>query len=135
MTLVCSRVLQRLVAILGAAGVLGLGLLPSEHVHVTRTPDGHHSDVIHRHFESHHPIETEASIGHGDDDVHWLESSFTSPTPPPHAYPVTQLLNERLQAPPPQPAYEWTIRAVRVSVHDPPWMSASGLRAPPSLSA
>ena len=113
--------------------MLGLGLLPSEHVHVIQTQDGHHSDVIHRHFESHHPIETEASISHEDDDIQWLESSFTGPKPPSQAYPVNQLLNERLQVRPSEPTCEWTIRAVRVSVHDPPWMSASGLRAPPLL--
>ena len=115
--------------------MLGLGLLPSEHVHVIQTQDGHHSDVIHRHFESHHPIETEASISHEDDDIQWLESSFTSPKPPTHAFPVHQLLNARVQAPPPEPTCEGTIRAVRVSVHDPPWMSASGLRAPPLFPA
>lgn len=126
---------RKLIAGLSVLGVLSVALLPPEHVHFTRSDDGHHSDIIHRHFESHHPIAAEASVGHEDDDVLWLdESSFTSPKLPPHIYPFDRFLYESLPVPPPQPASRWMPRAIHVSVHGPPWATPHGLRAPPLLS-
>jgi hypothetical protein len=77
----------------------------------------------------------EATVGDEDDDVRWLnESSFTSPKPSLHIYPVDQLALEVPVSPPP-PVLQWMFRAVRVSAHDPPWATPPGLRAPPCLFA
>jgi hypothetical protein len=70
--------------VLAGAAVLVFGLLPTEHVHITSTADGRHSDVIHRHYESHHPIGTSTELSDNDDDVHWLDASFTAPQQPLH---------------------------------------------------
>src|SRR5712691_7671038 len=90
-----GRLTRKLIAGATVLGVLGLAWLPPEHVHITRTHGDHHADVVHRHFESHHPIGNEVRVGDDDDDVRWLDgSSFTYPKPAPHIYPVDQVLTE-----------------------------------------
>ena len=131
MRLVFSYRRQRLTAIVAACAVLAVGLLPAEHVHGSLTNDGHADEVVHRHFEPHHRTHALATIDHPDDDVQWLATSFTVPQP-------TAPLQERAAAVvcdvPPSPS-ELTSRAIGqvlfVSVHDPPWATSSGLRAPP----
>ena len=131
-----ERILRNFIAGLSVLGLLALTFLPPQHAHFTRTHDDHHSDVIHRHFESHHPVANETAIGDEDEDVQWLdESSFISPKPPVHIYPVNEFLHEDLPVLPPPPVLQWMFRDVRVSAHDPPWAAPHGLRAPPCLSA
>jgi hypothetical protein len=118
--------------VLATFGLLAMAWLPQEHVHLIRTHDGHHPDVVHRHYESHQRSETKAALDHGDEGIEWLAASFTKPKPSPVGYPILQLLND----PPVAPLEAVRVRAfriVRVSVHDPPWLAASGLRAPPVL--
>jgi hypothetical protein len=124
---------RRLIAGLAVLGVLGLALLPPEHLHVTRTDDGRHSDVIHRHYEPHHPAAAEASVGHEDDEALWLDSPFTSPKLASKVYPVNQCLNEELPLSQAQQTSRRTLPFVHVSVHDPPSATSHGLRAPPFL--
>jgi hypothetical protein len=71
---------QRFTAVLAILAVLAFGLLPTEHVHVARTHDAHHSDLVHRHFEPHHRTDTQRTVDHADDDqaVRWLTTSFTT---------------------------------------------------------
>jgi hypothetical protein len=121
----------RLAAILAACAVLALGLLPPEHLHGSLASDGHAEDIVHRHFEPHHRATVPVTIDHPDDDVQWLATTFTVPQ-----------RDEAVQGPavvaeydvPPSPARA-SSRAIGqvlfVSVHDPPWATSSGLRAPP----
>jgi len=141
------------VAGLAMLGVLALALLPPEHVHVTQTDDGHHSDVTHRHFEPHHPGGAEVGVGreddrfephhqvaaeervdHEDDQARWLDSPFIGPQSLSHVYRVDQFLHEDLPILEPQQASRRTQPFIHVSVHDPPSASSHGLRAPPSFS-
>jgi hypothetical protein len=127
---------QRLVAGIGALGVFSLALLPLEHLHVTRTPDGHHSDVVHRHYAPHRPI---SGTGIGDEDhddqPQWLDSPFISPELKSPGDGSSRLATVSLPIPPPLPTSQWTPRILDVSAHDPPWAAPPGLRAPPFLSA
>jgi hypothetical protein len=125
--------LRRLFAVLGTLSVLGSALLPVEHVHRSRTQGGHHSDVVHRHLESHHPT-SKATIDHEDGGIQWLDSPFANPTWESHADPHIQVPNDPVPTPRPEPTRGRARRAIRVSVHDPPWTSENGLRAPPSVS-
>jgi hypothetical protein len=128
---VLDRALQKLFAVLGAFGVLSLAVLPAEHVHVAQVRDGHHAGVVHRHYEPHHAAGRDTNFTDDDHDIHWLDSSFTSPQPTPHQPPIHQLLNERPQLQAPEATCRRTARLDSVSVHDPPPLTPSGLRAPP----
>jgi hypothetical protein len=119
---------------LAVLGVLALALLPPEHVHVTQTDDGHHSEVTHRHFEPHHQVAAEERVDHEDDQARWLDSPFIGPQPLSHVYRVDQFLHEDLPILEPQQASRRTQPFIHVSVHDPPSASSHGLRAPPSFS-
>ncbi|MPZ20677.1 MAG: hypothetical protein GEV06_22620 [Luteitalea sp.] len=125
---------RKLTAGLAVMGLFVLAWLPREHRHVTRTDDGRHSDVIHRHFEPHHPAGTHTSVSHEDHDTQWLDSPFTGPTLVSHVSPVNHLLYEDPPIPQPPQATRWAAASIHVSVHDPPWASSHGPRAPPLLS-
>jgi hypothetical protein len=131
---VSGHLLRRVVAVFGTLGVLGMVLLPPEHAHVAHASDGHHSEVVHRHFESHHAPAGAVTLSDDDDDVVWLDSSFTTPTPPSSFSPLCNLLHERVEQRVAEPTRDRTISASRLSTHDPPWLAASGFRAPPSSS-
>jgi hypothetical protein len=127
---------QRVATCLAVLGVLGLGLLPPEHVHVTYTPDGHRSEFVHRHFGAHHraPDAADTAVEHGDRDhqPRWLSSLFTGPSVNSPVQPVGQLYHEY---PPVEPLAEASARSrelIDVSVPDPPWTTSHGLRAPPT---
>ena len=51
MRLVSGRLRRQIAALLSTLSVLGLVVLPAEHVHVAADRD-HHANVIHRHFEA-----------------------------------------------------------------------------------
>lgn len=133
--MVGNHAARRLVACFAVAAVLALAWLPSEHAHFTWTDDGHHSGVIHRHYEPHHPAEGGTSVGDDEDhQAQWLESPFIGPQPVSHGYPVSQILHVDLPSLQPQPASWWVAPFVAVSIHDPPWATSHGPRAPPALS-
>jgi hypothetical protein len=130
--------LRRPIAVAAVFGLLGLPLLPPEHVHVTESENGEHSEIVHRHFESHHPANVEhdadhhgQEFDHQDEAALWIDAPFVAPaaTYPPSFTPalVQQLPVLEPQAPP-----RWTLEFEHISVHDPPWVAAPGLRAPPT---
>jgi hypothetical protein len=115
-------------------GVLSLALLPAEHVHVAHEHDGYHADVVHRHFAPHHAAGSASLADYDDPDVHWLSSWFTAPQPAPLPASVDFVEAELSLLLPPQLTCERSVRIDDVSVHDPPPVTPSGLRAPPSFS-
>ena len=125
---------QRITAALAILAVVAFGLLPAEHVHVARTHDAHHSDLVHRHFEPHHRTTTQPGVDHADDDqaVRWLSGSFTNFGSAGQGSADNQRIEPApLISRPPQ-TFRGMIQALFVSVHDPPWATPSGLRAPPA---
>jgi len=122
---------------LAALGVLSLAFLPSEHLHVTRTHDGHHSDVVHRHYTPHaphHPVAgTTARVGDDDDQPRWLDSPFTSPRSAAPVHPGNQVLLNQNRPVAPAPLTRLpAVTFVHPSVHDPPLKTPPGLRGPPA---
>jgi len=133
--------LRRPFAIAAVFGLLGLPLLPPEHVHVTESENGERSEIVHRHFESHHPghVEHEADhhdqeFDHQDEAALWIDAPFVAPAPPfvPSFAPVVVQELPELH---PQPLPRWTLEFEHISVHDPPWVASAGLRAPPASVA
>lgn len=124
---------QQPTAVLAVLAVLAFGVLPAEHVHPARAHDGHHSDVVHRHFEPHHPQGTQSAIDDADDDdVEWLTTSFTSPKTDGHVCPDSHFVELDLSTTRPELTSRATVQTLFVSVHDPPWATPSGLRGPPA---
>lgn len=119
-------------ACLAVLGVLGLALLPAEHVHV-RTEDGQPADLIHRHFEAHHPVGSNPGLDHDEGhEATWLNSAFVTGVSRLLGHPVDQLVGTSPPtAPDPEVSPTWTPGDPE-SVHDPPSTSSHGLRAPPS---
>jgi hypothetical protein len=131
---VSAGVVRRLVACLATLGVLGLALLPAEHLHTVRTEDGRHPDVVHRHLAPHAQPGSRTRVG--DDDHHdeavWIVSSFITPASAAHVYPVADLPAEDLPVARPTQADRGRTPSVPASGHDPPWARSYGLRAPPT---
>jgi hypothetical protein len=116
-------------------GVLSLAVLPPQHLHVSRTDDGHHRDFIHRHFEPHHPITHETTFDDEDHDPQWLDSSFTTPKPAPEVFPLRPSAAVALVVIP-SPIAPWcALRAEHAPVHGPPGTTPQALRAPPAFPA
>jgi hypothetical protein len=135
---VLSRMLPRIAALLGVAGVLGLAVLPTEHRHRALAHASHHSDTIHRHFESHHPIGSDAGVdraaaANDDGTIQWITVSLAGPEPSAQVLPDSQFYADPLPVSPPQPIVRRTSQPLHTSVHDPPWAKSVGLRAPPAL--
>src|SRR5262245_29493085 len=124
--------IRRSIAVFAGCGVLAAAMLPQQHMHVTRAADGHHTAVVHQHYEPHHPLGTE--VGHDDTDIHvqWLSSSFTAPRFAASVQPPLQLLTVPVPVEPPPATLRWTHGSVNVFIDDPPWFPTLGLRAPPS---
>jgi hypothetical protein len=127
---------RRIVAVFTAIGVLGLLFLPAEHIHAGDAPDGHHAEVIHRHFDPHHSPAQGVAFEHGDDhdDVQWLSLAFVNPHRIPHVYPAAQVAHKLLSACLPPLTFHGSVEDVFASAHDPPWQTHTGLRGPPSPS-
>lgn len=125
---------QRPTALLAVFAVLAFGVLPAEHVHLARAHDDHHPDVVHRHFEPHHRPATQTAVDDADDDhdVQWLTTSFTNPETARHVRPDSHFVEHDLSISLPELTSRATVQALFVSVHDPPWATPSGLRAPPA---
>ena len=127
-----KRILRRSLACLAVAGVLGLALLPPEHIHETRAGDGHPSALLHSHFEPHQPVGADSRVG-AHDDVLWVSSLFTSPNKIGQVYPLNQFIVQDLPVPQPAQTSPSKLQCVQLSVHDPPWVTSHGLRGPPTL--
>jgi hypothetical protein len=128
-----NRLVRRFVVGLSVLGVLGLALLPTEHVHASRNHDDRHPDVIHRHFEPHHLFDAAAAIDHDGDDAQYLSALFISTSSPTSVNPVTQFVIADLPAAQPPQLSRWNLSTIHVRVHDPPWITSHGLRGPPTL--
>jgi hypothetical protein len=127
-----SRSSSKSTAWLAVAAVLGLVWLPPEHVH-EQDEHGEHREVVHRHLAPHHHADPGATFDHQDGEAQFLSSSFTipeAPTPPVNLFVVSFL-------PLIQPCLErgWALESLHVRVHDPPWASSTGPRAPPPRSS
>ena len=121
---------------MAALGVLTLAALPAEHLHAAEAADGHHEDVIHRHWEVHHPAGTEPPVTHeADHATRWMDSPFTHPEVVSPINPDAQGPSSNLLVSRPKDAPRHTLPSVRLSVHDPPGIASNGLRGPPFLVA
>ena len=120
---------------LAVMAMLALSWLPPEHVHVTHADDGHHSEVIHRHYEAHHAVNHETAVDHDEGElIQRIDSPFIVPTKTWHVSPV---LGARPEGLPLEPTLGTSRQALffhHASVHDPPWRISSGLRDPPDAS-
>jgi hypothetical protein len=142
---------RRPVALAAVLGLLGLPLLPQEHVHVTESESGEQSEIVHRHFESHHPGHVEhdpdhRDADHPDADHHdrefdhqdeaalWIDAPFVARAPA-SAPLFTPVVVQELPALQPQPLPRWALEFEHISVHDPPWVASTGLRAPPASAS
>ena len=130
--------LRRSVAGVTVLGVLGLAFMPSEHVHSAATTDGRHADVVHRHFEgyhSHHPSGSDVRVGHhaDEEDARWLDLLYVAPQASSDLIRVDDVVLEAVALPQLPLVSRWIRPATYVSVHDPPWATVLGLRAPPFL--
>ena len=122
---------QRLTAIVAASTVLAVGLLPADHVHGLLTGDGHAEKVVHRHFQPHHRATVPLTIDHPDDEVQWLATSFTVPQREATVQGPAVVAEYDVPPSPPKSTSRAIGQVLFVSVHDPPWATSSGLRAPP----
>lgn len=126
-----------MIAALLSIGLIGSLLLPQEHVH--RTDSDHQSSVtVHRHFDDHHEREDhrerdEPSVDHDGESARWIASAVASPRNSRPAAPMLVLVAHPEAAT--EPAAEsgrLSQGTSRLSVHDPPFLRITGLRAPPS---
>lgn len=124
--------MRKAVAALGVASMFALPLLPSEHAHEERTAGGH-SEVVHRHFHSHHADESHTAVGdHEDHDVTWLSSPYVVPAKRWHVQKVPAIVTAAVL--PVAPALSvWVAPTPDASGHDPPGARFVALRAPPAL--
>jgi hypothetical protein len=131
-TMVRDRTLRRPLACLAVLGLLGLAVLPAEHIHAVQTDSGHRSDVVHRHVGAHHhtaPTDHTVDQDHHDEAL-WLDSSFVAP---PSGSPVhPPLLYEDLWIAEALPILRRTLSTPPIAGHDPPWTRSLALRGPPS---
>ena len=131
-TVVFARLPGRLVAFAAACALIGLGVLPAEHIHQAPA-DGHHAAVVHRHLAAHqtHARGTAVERADGDGQAHWLTVAFTSGTTSPETAAAVALLDS---AGFPRPLETFNVLPLApMSAHDPPWVPSSGLRGPPML--
>jgi len=88
--------------------------------------------VTHRHVETHQARETHAAFDDEDIDIEWLDPSFIAASHSAPAQPPLALLPDPVVgAGTSRAAQDGAVQSVPASVHDPPWMAASGPRAPP----
>lgn len=133
----CREVLTRtthpVASALAILAVLAYGVLPAEHVHESRAHDAHHSEVIHRHFAPHHQSVPDTLVSQDDDDhVQWLTTAFTASKTTAHVRPGFFAIALVMATSSADRVSEGAVPALFVSVHDPPWTTASGLRGPPA---
>ena len=133
---VTRRAVRTLNTCVAIGSLLGLAWLPQEHLHRSHAEDGHHASVTHRHYEAHPARETHPAIDDQDIDVEWIDARFTATPLSTPTQPLLALLPDRVVCIETSAAERgWALRRIPASVHDPPWISASGPRAPPFLPA
>ncbi len=115
-------------------GVLGLAILPPEHLHARRTNDGHERDVVHRHFEAHHQAGAGAQVAHNDAAPRWLDSPYVNAGSVTRVDRVDAAVEHEMPTARAMLAGARLPRLVTFAVHDPPPGAAFGLRAPPFSS-
>ena len=108
-----------------------MGVLPAEHVHASLTGHGHAEEIVHRHFEPHHRATAPCTIDHSDDEVQWLATSFTVPQRAATVQRPAVVAEYDVPPSPPKSTSRAIGQVLFASVHDPPWLTSSGLRAPP----
>jgi hypothetical protein len=116
-------------------GVLGLDVLPPEHVHLRADLDDHvRLKVHHRHFAPHHPVSIQTHVEPGDNEATYLGDAFTMPTTAaaqgPDQVSSVLLADECL----PLGSTQWHPAARDLRAHAPPGADGYALRGPPSLS-
>jgi hypothetical protein len=124
---------RRVIASLAAAGIVGLVVLPPEHVHHGADHDA--PEVVHRHFESHHEAATVEIHVEPPDAETYLSNAFTLPVPASMAAPddVSSVVLPEFRV---VPGFtQWHSRGRDLRVHDPPWARTHLLRGPPHLLA
>jgi hypothetical protein len=132
--MVRDRTLRRPVACLAVLGLVGLAVLPAEHIHAVQTDNGHRSDVVHRHVGAHHhtaPTDPAVDEDHHDEAL-WLGSSFVVPPSGSPVHPLSHLLYEVLWITDAPRIVRATLSTPPIAGHDPPWTRSLAPRAPPS---
>jgi hypothetical protein len=129
-----KQIVRRLPACLAVWGLLGAAFLPPEHVH-SGDDHGRHAEIVHRHFEPHDPVESSGpAIDHPDEhEALWIGSWFIVPTSQTHVPPLRPVLHGEPRIGVAPGSTRTTPPSTPESVHDPPWVSSYGLRAPPPL--
>lgn len=118
-------------AVVALLGLLGLALLPPEHVH-DQDDHGHHAELVHRHFEAHHPVPIQTHVDDdADEDAHYLTAVFTA-SEPFHQGPVVALVVAHVELSPPSLVSQVALASPDALGHDPPWRSSLRPRAPPT---
>ena len=122
---------RQLVALLASLGVLGLVVLPAEHVHLSHGPGHHDSDIIHRHFEPHHDSRSDFSFSEDEQHIQWTDSSFASPSQALQTTCQQPLLYQVAPDAEQRPTCERAVRIDDLAVHEPPALTRVDLRGPP----
>jgi hypothetical protein len=125
---------RRACACLGVVGVLGLGVLPPEHVHFVADHDHEPAELVHRHFEPHHTTSLQAHV-ESPEAATYLSGVFIVPAQEapiaPGAFVVVAVTPEPIT----RNCTHWRGSGRDLRVHDPPWARCHPLRGPPFLLA
>ena len=111
--------------------VLGLAILPPEHLHARHSDDDHQRDVVHRHFEAHPSSGAGARAGHDEAVPQWLASAYLNAGPVTRLDRIDAWTPDDLSIATPEEARPTTVPLVTFAVHDPLPGAAVGMRAPP----
>jgi len=118
--------------VLALLGLLGLALLPPEHVH-DQDHDGHHTELVHRHFEAHHPVPDQTHVDDdADEDAHYLIAVFTESEPSFHGGRVDDVVAADVALTSPPLVSQVALDSPAALGHDPPWRYSLSPRAPPT---
>jgi hypothetical protein len=118
-----------LVAHLGVLGVLGLAWLPSAHVHA----DDHHdvrAETVHRHLAPHHAHDSDSALDHAEGEARYLSSPFAPEKVASRIGPGDFVVSD-LRLPELPRSSRPALTGLTERVHDPPWRTSLGPRAPP----
>ena len=132
---VVLRLGPRAVACLAVLGVLGLDVLPPEHVHLgVDLADHVRLEVLHRHYAPHHPTFNQTHVEPGENEATYLSDAFTMPTPAAAQGPDEASFVLLADGCLPLGATQWHPVGRDLRAHAPPWAYGYALRGPPSLS-
>lgn len=119
-------------AVLALLGLLGLAVLPPEHVH-EQDDHGHHTELVHRHFEAHHPASSSTHVDDdADEDAHYLTAVFTESDPSFHGGRIDGVVVVAVALTPSLLVSQVALDGPAALGHDPPWRSSLNPRAPPT---